>query len=200
MQLVRRRPRSLAAAGVALAAVGAFLAWGPIGLGNGPLWLPTASGGFYSWTEQRTEPVAYVLPIGNHGHGAAIIDGIAVTSRQGYPPPVLRQALTGHMTGYSCEALGSVSGHGSALAGCVQPSLRAAAGAAIPAGTYSTSGRIRMHQPALVLELTGPRPGQCWDITSIVIHYHIGIRHWAGTFPQANVITCGVGAKVPVLT
>jgi hypothetical protein len=47
------------------------------------------------------------------------------------------------------------------------------------------------------LELTGPRPGQCWDLTSVVVRYHIGIKHYVGTYPQADIISCGAGGKPP---
>ena len=197
--LIKLRPGWFAASATALAAVGALLAWGPIGLGNGPLWLPTASGGTYGWSQQRTGSAAYVLPLGNHGQSAAVIDSIGLTYRQGFTPPVVLKALIGHMTGYGCTALGAVSGSQPVMAGCVQPDLRVATGATIPAGTYLLSGRSRKHQPALVLELGGPGPRQCWDITSIVVHYHVGIRHYSGTFPQANIVTCGLDRKVPEL-
>jgi hypothetical protein len=195
LQLVERRPRWLAAVAVAVAAVGALLAWGPIGLGNGPMWLPAASAGVYSWSDPSSEPVAYVLPIGNHGHGAAIIDRIVVTGSPLFAPAVIRHALIGRMAGYGCTTLGPFSGPG--LAGCVQPLLPPAAGTVIPAGTYLASQLFRKQQPALVLELAGPRPGQCWDLTSVVVRYHVGIRHYVGTYPQANVISCGAGGKPP---
>ena len=198
LQLVRRYRRWLAATALAVAMAGAFLAWGPIGLGNGPLWLP-AGGYVYGWTEPHIEPVVYVLPIGNAGHGAAIIDSVGVTGSPRFAPSILRQALTGYMAGYDCTALGAFSGHTSALAGCVQPLLKSAAGTVIPVGTYPPR-RAPRGQAALVLKLAGPRPGRCWEITSVVVRYHIGIRHYVGTFGQANVITCGVGGKVPAVT
>jgi hypothetical protein len=190
-QLVRRYRRWLLATAVAVAMAGAFLMWGPIGLGNGPLWLPTTGG--YGWTEAQIEPVGYVVPIGNGGHGAAIIDGVGVTGSPGSAPSILRHALIGHMAGYDCTSLGGFSGHTSALAGCVRPFLKSAVGAAIPVGTYLAAGRGR---PALVLELAGPRPRGCWKITSVVVSYHIGIRHYVGTFP-ADVTVCGVGERAP---
>jgi hypothetical protein len=195
LQLVKRQARWLAATAVAVAAVGAFLVWGPIGLGNGPLWLPAASGGVYSWTDLRSEPVGYVLPIGNHGHGTAIIDGVVVTGSRLFAPLVLGHALIGRMARYGCTSLGQFSGPG--LAGCVQPNLHPAGGVVIPAGTYIASQLYRKQQPALVLELTGPRPGQCWDLTSVVVRYHIGIKHYVGTYPQANIISCGAGGQPP---
>jgi hypothetical protein len=198
--LVRRHRRWLAAIAVVVAVAGAFLTWGPVGLGNGPLWLPAGSGGEYSWTEPQIEPVVFVIPIGNAGHGAAIIDSVSVTGSPRFAPSILRQALIGQMAGYDCFALGAFSGRTSALAGCVQPLLKSAAGAVIPVGTYPARRVGRKGEAALVLELAGPRPGRCWDITSVVVRYHIGIRHYVGTFAQANVITCGVGGKVPALT
>ncbi len=197
--LIKLRPAWLAASAAALAAVSALLAWGPIGLGNGPLWLPTASGGSYGGSQLRTGSVAYVLPIGNRGHSAAVIDSVGVTYRQGFTPPVLLKALTGHMTHYGCIALGAVHGRGSVMAGCVQSDLQVVTGATIPAGSYRSVALIRKHQPALVLELAGPGPRRCWDITSIVVHYHVGIRHYSGTFPQANIIMCGMDRKAPDL-
>lgn len=131
----------LAASAAALAAVSVLLAWGPVGLGNGPLWLPAASGGTYGWSQQGTGLVAYVLPIGNHGQSAAVIDSIGVTHRQGFTPPVLLKALTGHMTGYGCTALGAVSDPRSAMAGCVQSDLQVATGRPFPqAPTHPQEG------------------------------------------------------------
>lgn len=159
LHLVRRYRRWLAATVVALAVAGAFLMLGPIGLGNGPLWLPTATGGVYSWTEPQTEPVAYVIPIGNAGRGAAIIDSVGVTGGPRFAPSILRQVLVGQMAGYDCTSLGAFAGHSSALAGCVRPLMKSAAGAVIPVGTYPAQGAGRKGESALVLKLAGPRPG-----------------------------------------
>ena len=192
LQLVKRQARWLAATGVAVVAAGAFLVWGPIGLGNGPLWLPTTSGGAWGWYDLRSQPVAYVLSIENHGHGAAIIDGVVVTGSPLFAPLVLQHALIGRSARWGCTTLGPFSGPG--LATCVQPLLHHAAGDEIPAGTLLVVGK---YDPTLVLELTGPRPGQCWDLTSVVVRYHIGIKHYVGTYPQADIISCGAGGKPP---
>ena len=192
---VRLRFRWLAASVITLIIVGAFLAWGPIGIGNGPLWVPTASGGEYGWSQQQTAPVAYVLPIGNHGQEPAVIDGVTITSRHAYMAPAVRKVLIGRMTKFGCTALGPFGGAHTALAGCVLPDLHVAVGSTIPAGTYLASGNPVKHQPALVLELVGPGPQRCWIITSITIRYHVGIRYYSATFPQGNVVTCGAGAR-----
>ncbi len=106
---------------------------------------------------------------------------LVVTGSPLFAPTVLQQALFGRnaLCGMS---LGPFSGPG--MAGCVQPLLHLAAGAVIPAG-------------ALVLELARSRPGQCWDLTSVVIRYHIGIKHYVGTYPQVNTISCGAGGNPP---
>jgi hypothetical protein len=192
LQLVKRQARWLAATAVAGAAVGAFLVWGPVGLGNGPLLLPSSSGGVWSWSDPRSEPVAYVLTIENHGHGAAIIDGVVVTGSSLFAPLALQHALIGRAAMWGCTSLGPFSGPG--LASCVQPLLQPATRAVIPAGTVLIVGK---HDPALVLELTGPRTGQCWDLTSVVVRYHVGIKHYVGTYPQADIISCGADGKPP---
>jgi hypothetical protein len=158
---------------------------------------PPAGDG-YGWTEPRTEPVAYVLPIGNHGRGAAVIDSVAVTGSPRFALPALRDALIGHMARNACITLGPFSSRESALPGCVQPHQHGAAGAMIAAAAYLAVGRE--HQPALVLVLARPRPRQCWEITSVVVRFHVGIRHWGATFPQGSVITCGVGGKVQAVS
>jgi hypothetical protein len=196
LQLVRRHPRWLAATAVAVALASALLARAPIGLGNGPLWLPTPSGG-WGWSESQAGPVAYVVPIGDAGHGAVVIDGVGVTGRPGFAPSILRHALIGHSAGSRCIGLGAFSSRTSVLAGCVQPLLTSAARAAIPGGTNLGVPGGRKGRAELVLELDGPRPGQCWDITSVVVRYHIGIRHYVATFPAGNAITCGPGRTVP---
>jgi hypothetical protein len=173
-------------------AVGAFLVWGPIGLGNSPLWLPNTSGGAWGWYDLRSQPVAYVLSIENHGHGAAIIDGVVVTGSPLFAPLVLQHALIGRSAMWGCSSLGPFSGPG--LASCVQPLLRDTTSAVISGGTSPVVGK---HDPTLVLELTGPRPGQCWDLTSVVVRYHIGVKHYVGTYPQADIISCGAGGQPP---
>ena len=80
------------------------------------------------------------------------------------------------MAGYDCTALGPFSGHTSARAGCVQQLLKSAAGAVIPVGTYAARRVGRKAQTALVLKLAEPRPGRCWDITAVVVRYHMTER------------------------
>jgi hypothetical protein len=192
LELLRRQARWLATAAVAVAVGGAFLVWGPIGLGNGPLWMSNSSRGVWSWSDLQSEPVAYVLSIENHGPGAVIIDGVVVTGSPLFAPVILQHALIGRAARWGCTSLGPFSGPG--LASCVQPLLHRATSAVIPGGTVLVVGK---HDPTLVLELTGPRPGQCWDLTSVVVRYHVGIKHYVGTYPQVDTISCGAGGQPP---
>jgi hypothetical protein len=167
--------------------------WGPVGLGNGPLWV--VRGGDFGWGEPQTgaTAVAYVVPVGNTGPGVAVIDGVSVISSARSAPAILRQALIGRMTGYDCTSLGPFGPYSSALAGCVRPLLRSAAGAVLPGGISLTT--VRKGGGALVLKLAAPPSGACWDLISVVVRYHVGIRHYAGTFPQGDNTTCRAGEK-----
>ncbi|MBO0832503.1 MAG: hypothetical protein J2P29_11100, partial [Actinobacteria bacterium] len=148
----------------------------------------------YAWTDDQIEPVGYVLPLGDNGPGVAIVDAVSVTSSPRFAPSTLRQALIGHLDHAGCIALGPFTGHGSVLPGCAPSVLKSAAGAAVEVTQFRSVERV---QAALVLELSAPRPGRCWDITAVVIRYHVGIRHYAATFPEGDVIACGPGGKVP---
>jgi hypothetical protein len=107
----RRRVIIFAAAG--LLAMGAFLLWGPIGLGNGP------------------------LSVGL-GYGEGAVHAVSPT----HP---------------------------------VSPGFPAAA------------------------ELAAPRPGTCWVMTKVVVHYHVGIRHYSATEP-ASIALCADSAQVNAAT
>jgi hypothetical protein len=45
-----------------------------------------------------------------------------------------------------------------------------------------TTQRISPGFPAAA-EAAAPRPGTCWVLTKIVVHYHVGIRYYAATDP-----------------
>jgi hypothetical protein len=79
----QRRVVILLAAG--LLAIGAFLLWGPIGLGNGPLSAAVYAtvGGPYS----GSGPVGFVIPIHNSGNAPAVIDGVDLIGGTHYPGP-----------------------------------------------------------------------------------------------------------------
>ena len=44
-------------------------------------------------------------------------------------------------------------------------------------------------------EVAAPRPGTCWVMTKIVVHYHVGIRHYSATDPY-QLAVCSDSAQV----
>jgi hypothetical protein len=45
------------------------------------------------------------------------------------------------------------------------------------------------------VEVAAPRPGSCWIITKVVVHSHMGIRHYADTEPT-QLAVCADSAQV----
>ena len=84
-QWQHRRRRSVVSTAAALVIVGAFLLWGPIGLGRGPLSVPSMAVSFGS-VQATTQPTAYIATLVNSGGSTAVIDRVTVTSARGYSP------------------------------------------------------------------------------------------------------------------
>ena len=185
--LTNSRWRAVSAVAVAVLVGLAALAWqGPIGIGNGPLSVPTAGGG-YSAGGAAGQPFVYVVPLFNSSGLTAVIDSVDVVSAAGYPAIRVRSVRVGRYAGYNCTDLGPVR----SLAGCVQPALAAVSGYAIPTAPLTDA-----HGPGLVIELAGPATAQCAVLTKIVLHYHVGIRHYAGSYPQGTVSVCAPHAHL----
>jgi hypothetical protein len=181
----RRRQLTIAVAAAVL--IGAFLVFGPIGLGNGPLGVPSMDGRFGISTSQ---PTAYVTTLVNVGGSAAMIDGVTVTSAVGYSRA---RVLTIRVAGHS--EYGCVYTLMSSLAGCARPPFAAATGFAVRGHANTVVGN--RGGPALVIEIAGPPASGCVALTAIVVHYHVGIRHYTATVPQGFVWECGMHAQQP---
>ncbi len=174
----------------ALVVVGAFLMWGPIGLGNGPLSVPAVSGQFGS-VDATSQPTVYVASLVNAGRSAAVVDGVTVVSAHGYPAVYVMSVRVARASSFGCIDNGPVSG----VAACARPPFLAAAGFAVGPRANTKPG-IR-HGPALVIEMAAPPATRCVAITAIVLHYHVGIRHYTATVPQGEAWTCGKHARQP---
>lgn len=175
-----RRRRVMIPAVVALLAAGAFLLWGPVGLGNGPL-SPTVRGA-EGWTDSAGSPVLAPLPIYYSGHGQAVIDGVQLIGGTRYPGPHVL-AMEVLATSGICAGLGPArrASHGFTEAGCagtVQGPL---------IGRSFGSGHVLSVDHTAAAEIMAPPPGTCWVTTKIVVHYHVGIRHFSasGQFAEA---------------
>jgi len=196
LRLTRRFSRVLAGVVVVLLGIGAFLARGPIGLGNGPL-----AFGSFSVTgvpDPRRAPVVMVIDVINHGRAPAVINGVTlVGGGHGYPAPRLVTVYAASDRG--CSSLGLLAGRAAepAASGCASGHL-ALAGLAIPPSRKVrdrvTGDLVAVSSLGLVAEAGPPPPHGCWTMRAMAIHYRVGIRHYTATTPEAGAV-CGAGAS-----
>lgn len=190
-RLPGRSRRSLAVLVVALLAVGAFFARGPIGLGNGPLKFVSFSG--TTLQQQEPEPVALVMPVINSGKSPVVINGITLVGGKGYPAPHLVSAHGAHDVG--CAALERATA--TAGGGCATGEL-ALAGLTIPPSrrVYDkvTQRQVAVSSLAVVAVAAPPPARGCWTMKAIAVHYRIGIRHYTATAPETGAV-CGAGVS-----
>lgn len=151
-------PRIIVLAAVGLLAIGAFLYWGPIGLGNGPLSaaLGAAEGSGYSGHGL----LGFVIPIQNSGATPAVIDGLDLIGGTSYPRPHLLglEALTSGACGGAWPSHPAAQGF--LLTGCGGTDAGPLIGRTVDGPTPRNSFGF----PAAA-EVTGPRPGTCWVLT-----------------------------------
>jgi hypothetical protein len=180
---------------VAVLAVGAFLKWGPIGLGNGPL-LVGGGGGNGTVSEPNPAPIADMIPIAYSGSGPITIDGITLVNRTNYPSPHLVAVelaladLTRCMFGTAHAAA-----HGFVVSLCgkskyVGPLIGQAVGQATNASLDYAAG----------LEMGAPKLGGCWVMSDVVVHYHVGFRHYSAAEPDGMVVCAGKNAAAQANT
>jgi hypothetical protein len=169
---------------VVLLAVGAFLLWGPVGLGNGPL--SATMGGATGWTDAAGSPALVPLPIYYSGHREAVIDGVQLIGSTRFLVPHVR-ALEVLATSGTCAGPGPArrTTRGFAEAGCPGTALGPLIGRSFGSGDVLSVDRTA------AAEIPAPPPGTCWVTTKIVVHYHIGIRHFSasGQFDEAVCTT-----------
>ena len=193
-RLPGRSRRGLAVLVVALLAVGAFFARGPIGLGNGPLTFASDSGLTLGLARQAN--VALVVPVRNQGKSAAVINGFTlVGGGNGYAAPKLVHSYAAHSNG--CQGLmlaSEVAANGCAtgqvkLAGVTVPPSQRKAGPGVPSP-------VPVPALALVAVLTPPAAGTCWTLRRLAVHYRVGIRHFTATTPEQTAVCApGLGAR-----
>lgn len=185
----QRRVIILAVSG--LLAIGALLLWGPIGLGNGPL-----SAAFYatqSAVHSGRGPVGFVIPIQNSGDSNAVVDGVDLIGGTSYPGPNVLglELLTSGRCGAAWPA--RQTGRGFVLVGCGGTNAGPLVGHAFGPTRSDVFGF-----PAAA-EAAAPRPGTCWVMTKIVVHYHVGIRHYSASDPY-RLAVCTDSAQVNAAT
>jgi hypothetical protein len=187
----QRWRRAMIAAAVAVLAVGAFLLWGPVGLGAGPLFVgefDIVGGG-----DAGSAAAGMLLAVHNSSHDPAVIDSIRLIGRTRYPGPhVIRReawsvancigawpvpASAHSFVAKDChgKGLGPLIGHAFGFTKPVSPGYGAA------------------------FEISPPEVGSCWVLTDVVIHYHVRTQHYSTTDP-ADVAVCAGNGQSRLIT
>lgn len=173
--------RAIIAAAAGVLAIGAVLLWGPIGLGAGPLFVGQFDGS--GSPDPGSAALAMVLPVRNSGHDPAVIDSIRLVGRTGYPGPhVIRReawSVSNCLDAWPVPA----GAHSFVPKACGGADAGPLIGHAFGFTKPVSPGR------GAAFELSPPKAGSCWVLTDVVVHYHVGIRHYSTTDP-ADVAGC----------
>jgi len=171
-----------------LLAFGVFLAWGPIGVGPGPIGNGTESDST-SGPVPRIQPAMFVTPI-YAGKSGAVVDGIKVLSDGSYPAPrVISIRGDGDQV---CGGVWPLTGVQSFYNSCDAGGRVPLIGRTVPVSStvdVPTLGRIDYPGIGVAIETAPPGKAGCWLVTSVVIHYHVGIRHYTATHGM-NLTEC----------
>jgi hypothetical protein len=169
------RSRRAAVCAAAAAVVGAFLLWGPVGLGSGPL--AVQMGLLQGNQASSLAPEGFIIPLYNSGHDAVVVDAVKLVGGTRYPVPrqIGLDVLTTSLCGGAWPARGA--GKSFAMVGCGGPSRGALIGRPI-GHTAPVSGGF-----AAAAEVRAPPAGTCWVMTQVIVHYHVGIRHYTASDP-----------------
>ena len=180
--------RRLAAALLLVLAAASILAWGPIGLGNGPL--SAASNGTEGGPDPGRQPLAVFIPLSNAGHSPAVLQSIQlIGDAAGYPGPQVFATRALAFAAPHCFGAYPVKRIRPRLIVpvCSMTDLRPLSGASVP---FSTGPHLLVEAMA---EVRPPARGGCWVLTTVVVHYRVGIRRYAASGPD-QVVVCGPAA------
>ena len=134
------RRTALAVIGAVLV-VGAFLAWGPIGLGNCPL--NAGVGATQGWVDVARQPAGFIIPMRNSGSSSAVIDAVEMIGGTRYNAPHVLALRV--LTRGECGAAWPVrqTARGFELWGCGGADLGPLIGQAVPATPGPLGSRQR---------------------------------------------------------
>jgi hypothetical protein len=148
----------------------AFLLWGPIGFGNGPLSVYAPSGG--QILGPRDQPWGLVVGI-QAGASRAVIDQVTAVGGGGYSGPHVLSVLEATNQPGQCGGTFPWEGPEKLLSECAIRGLHRMAGVPLPGNNPGVN---------MIMKIAAPvGPGGCWTVTAIVVHYHVGIRHYTLT-------------------
>jgi hypothetical protein len=173
---------------VVLLAIGAAALWGPVGLGSGPLEVVMNIGD--GGVDAGQTPVGFIIPMYNSGGSGAVVDSIDLVDGTRYPAP--RILALGVLASARCLGPWPAKnvGHGFVMVGCGGQYHGPLTGRVVDPTTQRNSWGF----PAAA-EVAAPRPGTCWVISQVVVHYHVGIRYYAAT-DWFQLVECGRGAHL----
>ena len=162
-----------AAAAVIVAGAG-FLAFGPVGMGPGPL-----SVGFVasSGIVPPDDSTMIVIPVGAAPSTTAVIDAVGIRGGGGYHAP--REIRVVGITGQSCRGIWfPVTGPGGFGGRCA------------PGGTVPLLHRAVPRHPAAAaidigIEVGPPGRAGCWGVSRVSVHYHVGHRHYVNAASES---------------
>ena len=191
----KRRRRFIIPGIAVLVAAAAFAIWGPIGIGPGPIGntVGSSTGGLVS----RTQPAIFVEPI-DAGDSGAVIDGIDVVSNGSYPAPrVISVRGDGDQI---CGGAWPLTGRENFYSACAPGGLVPLLGRPVPASSRSNDQRGPIDYPGIgaAIETAPPGPAGCWTVTAVVIHYHVGIKHYTATH-VADMTVCWSKSRLAAL-
>src|SRR6266498_1032328 len=149
--------------------------------------------------DPKLAPLAVLDPVEAGGTGA-VIDSVALVGGS-YPAPRLTAISAAPNT--ACAGVLPIHGDEALLGSCLKPGdLHALLGRSIPEqSALIGSPAPGLEEPGItmILEVTPPGPRGCWEITALVVHYHVGIRHYTQTAPK-EVLVCRTKAMVKLVS
>jgi hypothetical protein len=154
---------------VSVLAVG-FVLWGPIGLGSGPLVVYAPSGGQILGPGERPWGLVVGLQAGN---SRAVIDQVKAVGGAGYSGPHVLSVLEAGVRDGQCGGTFPWEGPQRLLRDCEIGGLHRLTGVQLPGDNPGVTMIFKIGPP------TGT--SGCWTITEIVVHYHVGIKHYTMT-------------------
>jgi hypothetical protein len=181
--------RSWGAIGVAaaalLAAAGAFLAWGPIGIGTGPLSIAFVAA---TGTVPQTHPSVILVPIETGASTPAVIDSVGIRGGGGYPPPQLLSVVGD--PDQACSGIWwPVTGPNGFTQRCAKGGTVPLVGRVVPAGHPALASADGVRPAArtidIGIEVGAPGSAGCWNVSAVVVHYHVGSRHYSAAADES---------------
>jgi hypothetical protein len=179
------------AAMLAAAAFAAWAAFGPraVSSGNGPLFI--GSYGIDSGPGNGKRSMGLIIPISSKAHATIVIDRVRLIGGAGYPAP---RSFAVRVIAYTqCAGLWPLrqTDHGLVLDGCNAQDLGPLVGHRV-----RWTGPGTVDQTEAVAEVLPPGPRNCWVLTHVAVHYHIGAQRFSAIYPAPMVTCAGIGRTI----